>query len=147
MAVTVKKIELWRREVENRPGILAGVLGGLAAAGANLEIAMAYRYPGNPSMGAIEVFPVRGKKMVAAAQAAGLAPLAIAALRVDGDDRPGAGHAAAQALADAGLNISFLVAQVIGRKYTTIIGFDSEADAAAGAKIVRAAAAKGRRRK
>ena len=116
MSLTVKKVELWRREVENRPGILADVLGILADAGANLEIAMAYRYPGNQSLGAIEVFPVSGRKRVAAAQAAGLQPLA---------------------LADAGLNISFLVTQVIGRKFTAIFGFDSEDDAVRASRIIR----------
>ena len=137
MSLTVKKVELWRREVENRPGILADVLGILADAGANLEIAMAYRYPGNQSLGAIEVYPVSGRKRVAAAQAAGLQPLSLAALRVDGTDRRGTGRAIARALADAGLNISFLVTQVIGRKFTAIFGFDSEDDAVRASRIIR----------
>jgi len=34
MALTVKRITLWRREVENEPGILAGTLEPLANAGA-----------------------------------------------------------------------------------------------------------------
>lgn len=137
MALTVKKVELWRREVESRPGLLADVLGILADAGANLEIAMAYRYPGNQALGAIEVFPVAGKKRVAAAQAAGLQPLALAALRVDGTDRRGTGRAIARALADAGMNISFLVTQVIGRKFTAIFGFDTEEDAVRASRIIK----------
>ena len=137
MALTVKKVELWRREVESRPGLLADVLGILADAGANLEIAMAYRYPGNQSLGAIEVYPVSGRKRVAAAQAAGLQPLALAALRVDGTDRRGTGRAIARALADAGLNISFLVTQVIGRKFTAIFGFDTEDDAVRASRIIK----------
>lgn len=137
MSLTVKKVELWRREVESRPGLLADVLGILADAGANLEIAMAYRYPGNQTLGAIEVYPVTGKKRVAAAQAAGLQPLALAALRVDGTDRPGTGRAIARGLADAGLNISFLVTQVIGRKFTAVFGFDTEADAVKAWRVIR----------
>jgi len=137
MALTVKKVELWRREVESRPGLLADVLGILADAGTNLEIAMAYRYPGNQALGAIEVFPVAGKKRVAAAQAAGLQPLALAALRVDGTDRRGTGRAIARALADAGLNISFLVTQVIGRKFTAIFGFDNEEEALRASRIIK----------
>jgi predicted amino acid-binding ACT domain protein len=137
MALMVKKVELWRREVESRPGLLADVLGTLADAGANLEIAMAYRYPGNQTMGAIEVYPISGKKRVAAAEAAGLRPLALSALRVDGTDRRGTGRAIARALADAGLDISFLVSQVIGRKFTAIFGFDTEAEAAKAWRIIR----------
>jgi len=34
MSVTVKKIVLWRKEVENQPGILANALAPLANAGA-----------------------------------------------------------------------------------------------------------------
>lgn len=72
MAVTVKKIALWRSEVENRPGVLAHTLEPLASAGADLQVIMGYRYPGNESKAAIELYPVSGKKSAAAAQAAGL---------------------------------------------------------------------------
>jgi len=41
MAVTVRKIVLWRKEVENRAGILAGALAPLAHAGANIHVVMA----------------------------------------------------------------------------------------------------------
>lgn len=137
MALSVKKVELWRREVENRPGRLADVLGALADSGANLGIVMAYRYTGDPSIGAIEVYPVSGKKRVAAARAAGLEPLAISALRLEGVDRPGTGRAIARVLAEKGLNISFLVAQTIGRRYSAVVGFDTEAEAALAAKALR----------
>ena len=46
MAVTVKKAMLWRKEVDNRPGMLASTLQPLAEAGADLQVVMAYRYPG-----------------------------------------------------------------------------------------------------
>jgi hypothetical protein len=35
---------------------------------------------------------------------------------VEGDNKPGLGHAIAQAIADAKINLNFLVAQVIGRR-------------------------------
>ena len=41
MALTVKKIALWRKEVENGVGILAGALAPLAHAGANIHVVMA----------------------------------------------------------------------------------------------------------
>jgi hypothetical protein len=45
----------------------------------------------------------------------------------------GLGHAISQAIADAGINMDFVVAQVVGRKYSGIFGFESEADATKGA--------------
>jgi len=141
MAVTVKKIVLWRREVENRPGALASTLGPLASAGADLHVVMAYRYPGDETKAAIELYPVTGKKSVAAAQEAGLSASSIPALLVEGDNRPGLGHAISQAIADAGINLGFLVTQVVGRKYSAVFGFESAADATKGAALIRKATA------
>ena len=45
MAMTVKKIVLWRKEVENRTGILANALAPLANAGTDIHVVMAYRFP------------------------------------------------------------------------------------------------------
>lgn len=146
MAVTIKRAQLWRNEVESRPGLLAGALGALASAGADLQVVMAYRYPGNQTMGAIEVYPISGKKLAGAAQAAGLSPTTIAALHVEGDNRPGLGYATTRAMADAGINIAFLVAQVIGKKYSCVLGFETDADAAKAASLIRKATAPRKRR-
>lgn len=137
MPVTVKRIALSRSEVENKRGILATALEPLASAGANLRVVMGYRYPGDPGKAAIELYPVRGKKSIAAAQAAGLKASAIPTLLVEGDDKPGLGCAIARAIADAGINLSFLVAQVIGKKYSAVIGLETEADASKAAAVVK----------
>ncbi|HZT34252.1 MAG TPA: hypothetical protein VFA33_30450 [Bryobacteraceae bacterium] len=129
MPVSVRKIQLWRMEVENKPGVLAGILEPLAGARADLQVVMGYRYPGSEGKAAIELYPVTGKKSTEAAKAAGLQAAAIPTLLVEGDNKPGVGHAIAQAMAGAGINIDFLVGQVIGRKYSAVIGFDSEEDA------------------
>jgi hypothetical protein len=50
-------------------------------------------------------------------------------------------HAISQAIADAGINMDFVVAQVIGRKYSAVFGFESEVDASKGAAVIRKAAA------
>jgi hypothetical protein len=147
MPVTVKKVVLWRRELDNRPGALAGVLEPLVRAGANFQIAMGYRFPGNESRAAVELAPVTGKKSAAAAQGGGLQPSNIPTLVVTGDDRPGLGYALAQGMADAGINMAFLVAQVLGKKYSAIFGFESEADADRAAAIIKRAVASKRRRK
>lgn len=52
VAVTMKEITLWRREIDNQPGALAGVLERLARAGRDVTVLMAYRYRGNESRGA-----------------------------------------------------------------------------------------------
>lgn len=141
MAVTVKKIALWRKEVQNRAGMLAGALAPLAHAGTNIHVVMAYRYPGHESKGAIELYPVTGKKSATAAREAGFSASNIPALLVEGDNRPGLGYATAQAIANAGINLDFLVAQVVGRKYSAVFGFESDTDAAKCAAIIRKAGA------
>lgn len=137
MAVTVKKVTLWRCEVENDPGTLDGVLGPLADAGADLQVVMGYRYPGESGKAAIEVFPVSGKKVIAAAQKAGLAASSIPTLMVQGDNRPGLGHGVARAIADAGINLAFLVAQVVDAKYSAVIGFENEEQATQATTLIK----------
>lgn len=137
MPVTVKSIILWRKEVENAPGVLAGTLEPFAKGGADLHVVMGYRYPGTENKAAIELYPIAGKKLVGAAQAAGLSASAIPTLLVEGDNKPGLGHAIAQAIAGAGINLAFLVAQVIGRRYAAVLGFETEADAKKAAPLIK----------
>jgi len=73
MAVTVKRITVWRSDMENRPGVLASTSEPLAQAKADLKVVMGYRLPGQESRAAIEVHPVAGKRATATAQAMGLA--------------------------------------------------------------------------
>jgi hypothetical protein len=140
MAVTVKRVTLWRLETAHEAGALARVLAPLAQAGADLRVVMGYGFPAPAQHAAIEVFPISGKKVTAAAAAAGLTPSGIACLLVEGDNRPGLGAAMARALGDAGINISFLVAEVIGRKFSAVFGFGSDGDATQAQKIIKAAA-------
>ncbi len=139
MALTVKKIVLWRKETENRAGILANALAPLAHAGTNIQVVMAYRYPGQESKAAIELYPVTGRKSAAAAREAGFSVSAIPALLVEGDNRAGLGYETAQAIAGAGISMDFLVVQVVKRKYSAVFGFESDADAAKCAAIIRKA--------
>ena len=139
MALSVKKVALWRRELSNRPGALAAVLEPLSRAGADLQVAMGYRFPGDESRAAIEVAPVTSRKATAAAQGAGMQPSGIPTLMVVGDNRPGLGYAFSQGMADAGINMAFLVAQVIGGRYSAVLGFESDADADRAAGIVKQA--------
>jgi hypothetical protein len=149
MALTVKKVTLWRAEVTHQAGKLADILEPLAQAGANLRLVMGYAFPSTPGGAAIEVSPISGKKVTAAAKAAGLSASPIACLLVEGDDRAGLGAAMARAVGKAGINISFLMAATIGRKFSALFGFESDADATAASKVIKAAAkpaAKARKR-
>lgn len=137
MPVSVKRINLWRRDTVNRPGTLAGALEPLARAGADLRIVMAYRYPEEKDRAAVELFPIRGRKGAAAAAEAGLQDSGIPTLLVEGDDRPGMGHAIARAIADSGINLAFFVAQVIGRKYSAVIGFENDENARRAAALIK----------
>src|SRR5262245_6711978 len=141
MAVTVRKVTLWRRDLDNRPGALARVLEPLAGAGADLQVAMAYRIPGQESRAVLELAPVTGSRASAAAQAAGLAPATIPTLVVEGDDAPSVGSAQSRALGAAGINIAFLIAQVMGRRFSAVFGFETQTDADRAAAILKSAVA------
>jgi len=140
MAVTVKKITLWRTEVDNQPGALARTIEPPAKAGADFKVIMGYRHAAAEGKAAIEVFPITGKKVMAAAGVAGLSAAAIPTLLVEGDDQPGLGHTIAQVIAGAGINIAFLMAQVIARKFAAVIGFETEDDATRAMPMIKKAA-------
>jgi hypothetical protein len=128
MGVSIRKLTLWRAEVAHRPGALADLLDPLRTAGADLHVLMGYRIPGHNDRAVIEVAPIGSRRVAEAAKGAGLAPGGAPALLVLGDNRPGLANRIARALADSGVNIAFLVAQVVGRKYSAVFGFESEAD-------------------
>ena len=139
MALTIKRIQLWRREVNNQPGALAETLEPLAQSGANLQVVMGYQFPGDRSKAAIEVYPVSGARASAAAQQGGLSGAAIPTLLVEGDNQAGLGWAFATAISDAGININFLVAQVMGNRFSAVIGFTDTADLDRAAAIIKKA--------
>src|SRR5262249_43839964 len=144
MAVTVKGIKLWRREIENRPGALAETIEPLA--GGEPQLLMGDRYTVNTGKGAVEVYPIGTKKVIDAAQSVGLAESRIAALMVIGDNRAGLGYAIAKAISDAGINLAFLVAQVVGRKYSAVLGFDTDADRKKASGLIKRVHSGGRKR-
>ncbi len=106
---------------------------------------MGYREPGE-AQAVVELYPVATKKVAAALMGKGLRPAGIPSLLVSGDNRPGLGHAMARALGEAGLNLSFLVAQTAGRKFSAVFGFATEADATRAVTLIKKAAAAKKRR-
>jgi hypothetical protein len=145
MSITVKKTVLWRKELNNQPGTLADALEPLAQSEADLKLVMLYRLPGTDK-GAIEVHPISGRKAIGLARSTGLAPSSIPVLLVEGDNRAGLGYALAKAVADSGINVSFLMAQVVGRRYAAAFGFENDTDATKAATLIKRVAATTRRR-
>jgi len=137
MPVTVKSITLWRKEIENQVGTLAQTLEPVSKAGTSLQVLMAYRHEGGGAMAAVELYPIAGKKITEAAAEAGLSASSIPTLLVEGDNNPGLGFAIAQAIAGAGINMTFFVAQAIGRKFSAVLGFETEAAAKAAAPLIK----------
>jgi len=110
--MTVKNVQLWILHGTDRKGLLADTLEPLAAAGANLRVVMGYRYPAELDRAAVEVFPIE-PAAEAAARKAGFQPSDTPCLLVEGDDRKGLGAEISRALANAGINMGFLVAETI----------------------------------
>ncbi len=138
MPVTVKSISLWRKEIENQVGTLAHTLEPVSKAGASLQVLMGYRHEGGGAKAAVELYPIAGKKVTAAAAEAGLSASSIPALLVEGDDKPGLGLA----IAGAGINMTFFLAQAIGRRFSAVLGFETEADAKTAAPVIKRATAR-----
>jgi hypothetical protein len=145
MPVTVKRAALWRSEVENQPGTLARTLEPLASAGSDLQVVMGYSMPGDDSRSVIEVYPITGRRATTGAESAGLKASQIPSLIVEGDNQPGLGHTITKAIGDAGVNMSFLIAQVVGRRYSAVIGFENEDDARKATALIKKASASGAR--
>jgi hypothetical protein len=127
---------LYRAVIENTPGQLAAALAPFAKAGSDLQVVMAYRQPGDRTRAAVEVYPVEGRRLKAAAAAAGFAPMATPMIVVEGKNRAGEGERIAAALARAGINLQYLVVQVVGRRYAAVFGFESDRDARTAARII-----------
>jgi hypothetical protein len=139
MSVRIRKLTVWRAEVAHRPGALADLLEPLAEAGADLQVVMGYRLPGQKGRAVIEVAPITAQRVVRAARARALSPAGAPTLLVHGANQPGLANRIARALAASGVNIAFLVAQVVGQRYSAVFGFANEADLDKAADRIRAA--------
>ncbi|HKU46675.1 MAG TPA: ACT domain-containing protein, partial [Burkholderiales bacterium] len=126
----VSKADVWAVTIDDRPGGAAQKLEALSKAGANLEMVLARRTE-QPGQGVMFVTPLKGKKAVAAAQAAGMGqPGSIHSVRIEGGDKPGLGSKIARTLGDAGVNFRGMSAIAMGRKFVSFIACDSAEDQA-----------------
>lgn len=138
MALKIESIEVWATDLVDHPGDLARVLGALAQAGASVDCVVARRRDDNPETGTVFVSPIKGKKVIDAAERAGIQPAdKLGTLRVEAPDKPGLGAKMCAALANAGINLKGVTASVVGNKSVVYFGFDSKDDAKKAAKVLK----------
>jgi hypothetical protein len=138
MALKVTKAELWTVAIDDRAGGTVDKLEPLAKAGASFEFVFARRTPEQPGRGVLFVAPVKGAKVVRAAQAAGFVKSpTVHSIRMEGGDKAGLGAKVMRALADAGISFRALSASALGRKFVGYVALDSAEDAARAASLIR----------
>lgn len=136
MALKVTKVDVWASTIEDRAGSAADTLEALSKAGANLEMVLARRT--ESGKGVMFVTPLKGAKIVKAAQAAGMGkPQNIHSVRIEGGDKPGLGARISRALGNAGVSFRGISAAAIGRKFVSYIACDSAEDAAKAVSVLR----------
>jgi hypothetical protein len=137
MALKVTKADVWVATIEDRAGGAADKLEALAKAGANLEMVFARRTE-RPGEGVMFVTPLKGAKVVKAAQESGMAkPQNIHSVRIEGGDKPGLGAKIARALGNAGINFRGISAIAMGRKFISYIACDSAEDQAKAVSVLK----------
>jgi hypothetical protein len=140
MAYSIKKVDVWAGEIDDRPGGLAGKLEALATAGASLEFIIARRQPDKPGTGVVFLTPVKTPKQKQAAGAAGLSTASnLQSVRVEGPDKPGLGTKMTRALADAGINLRGISGAALGRNSVTYFAFDNGGDAENAMRLLKKA--------
>lgn len=138
MALNVKRAEVWAATIEDRAGGAADKLEPLARAGADFEFVFTRRTPENPGKGLVIAYPVKGAKVVRAAQGAGFAKTSdMFSVRIEGSDKPGVTAAVTRALAQAGLSFRGMSATGFGKKFVSFIALDSDADAARAVAVLK----------
>jgi len=130
MELLVEKEEVWAASIEDKPGALATVLQGLAAAGADLDFIIVRRAPEKPGTGVVFVTPIRGDREIRAATTLGFsATSTLHSVRVEGPNQPGIAAKIAQQVADAGINMRGFSAAALGAQFVAHVGLDSAEDA------------------
>jgi len=131
MAIKVSRTEVWMVVIDDRAGGAADKLEALAKAGANLELVFARRTAEQPGKGVLFAGPIKGAKVLKAAQEAGFAKSdSIHGVKVEGSDKPGLCAKITRALANAGISFRGMSAAAIGSKFVSNIAVDSAEDAA-----------------
>ena len=126
MKMSVSRTEVWAATIDDRPGGVADKLKALAEAGANLGMILARRTPEQRGHGVVFVTPLKGRKQIKAAEAAGFQKTeTLHSLRVETADRPGFGAKLTRAVADAGVNLRGVSATALGKRCAVYVVADT----------------------
>ncbi len=138
MTLRVSRVDLWTASIDDRAGGAADKLEPLSKAGANFEFVFSRRTPEQPGRGMLFVTPVKGAKVVQAAQTAGFAkPENLHSVRIEGANNPGVTAKIARALAKAGISFRALSATGIGSKFVSHVALDTAEEAAKAVSLLR----------
>ncbi len=138
MTLKVSRVDLWTASIDDRAGGAADKLEPLSKAGANFEFVFSRRTPEQPGRGMLFVTPVKGTKVVQAAQAAGFTkPENLHSVRIEGANKPGVTVKVARALANAGISFRALSATGIGSKFVSYVALDTVEEAAKAVSLLR----------
>ena len=138
MTLKVSRVDLWTASIDDRAGGAADRLEPLSKAGANFEFVFSRRTPEQPGTGMLFVTPVKGAKVIQAAQAAGFAkPHNIHSVRIEGANKPGVTAMVARALANGGISFRSLSASGIGGKFVGYVALDTAEDAAKAVSLLK----------
>ena len=140
MDLLVDRVDVWAADTVDKPGGLSGILKDLSEVGADLDFIIARRAPDKPGKGVVFLTPIRGDREIRAASTLGFnLTSSVDAVRVEGDNVPGAAARLAELIAEAGINVRGFSVAVIGPRYIAYIGFDSPDDSRKAARIIQEA--------
>jgi len=136
MDLEIARIDVWSSALRDKPGTLAAKLEEMAQAGANLELLLCRRT--RPKAGMVYVAPIKGRKQMEAARAAGFAKdEAMAVLRVEGPNKPGMSALISETLADGGVNIAGVSTTSAGKRFISYLAFDTSSDVARAQRVLQ----------
>ncbi|NNK31688.1 MAG: amino acid-binding protein [Xanthomonadales bacterium] len=136
----VERVSVWSASLVDKPGGLSNMLKCLDEADVDLDFIIARRAPEDPGNGVLFVSPLQGDREIRAASTLGFAISgSIAAVRVEGENEPGAAARLTDLIAEADINMRGFSGAVVGGRYIAYIGFDSPGDADKAASIIQQA--------
>jgi hypothetical protein len=131
-ALKISKGHMWHSSIEDKPGSFASALEPFAKAGLNLQIVCGWAPSAGSQKqtGSMEIFPITDEKSQKCAQEAGLKEMTdLVCLVVEGEDSPGLAYKMAKAIADAGVNTRYAMAQGVKGHFLACFGFHNDTDA------------------
>lgn len=132
LPIAIKKMHLWRREIDVRPASFAEALQPLADANIRLRAFMRYKHFRDGKRAVLEVCPHESEdenRCASIMHAAGFKVSNVPVLLIEGDEAPGVEYAIAKLVAEQDLDMVFCVTQNVNGKWGALMGFVSEADA------------------